>query len=149
MNEVNDVEKNLPAEEPAGEEEQDNRSLQLAIEQIADDETLTMPHQKQLSDEVEQHQKKKRHARKVEKVQEQSQINAWFFTLMCMNIPIVGWIYLMYLAFSKKRTDRRNFARAYLFYKLLFLVIALIILAIIAVIASNLLDQLLAYMQML
>lgn len=29
----------------------------------------------------------------------------WFLTFMCMNIPIVGWIYLLCLAFGKKKTS--------------------------------------------
>jgi small-conductance mechanosensitive channel len=66
-----------------------------------------------------------------------------------MNIPVIGWIYLMYLAFNRRHTDRRNFARAYLFYKLVFLTVALIIILLLGVAALNLLDQLLAYMQML
>lgn len=73
----------------------------------------------------------------------------WFFTFMCMNIPFVGWIYLLYLAFSKKVTDRRSFARAYLLYKLTFFMISAVILGILLYIGMGVLDQLLAYMEML
>ena len=45
----------------------------------------------------------------------------WFLTFMCMNIPIVGWIYLLCLAFGKKENQLRDFAKAYLVYKLVFL----------------------------
>lgn len=76
-------------------------------------------------------------------------VHTWFFTFMCMNIPIAGWIYLGFLAFRKKETERRNFARAYLFYKLLFLLISAVILGIFAYIGLGLLDQLLTYMDML
>lgn len=76
-------------------------------------------------------------------------VHSWFFTFMCMNIPIVGWFYLFYLAFNKKKTLRRNFARAYLYYKLLFLIISAVILGILIYIGMELLDQLLAYMEML
>ena len=38
----------------------------------------------------------------------------WFLTFMCMNIPIVGWIYLLCLAFGKKENQLRDFAKAYL-----------------------------------
>lgn len=76
-------------------------------------------------------------------------VSKWFFTFMCMNIPIVGWIYLFYLAFSKKVTNRRSFARAYLFYKLVFLLVGILILGILIYIGMDLLDQLLAYMEML
>ncbi len=76
-------------------------------------------------------------------------VSSWFFTLMCMNIPIIGWIYLIWLAFNKKVTRRRNFARAYLFYKLIFLGIAVLLVGILVWIGLDLLDQLLAYMEML
>ncbi len=78
-----------------------------------------------------------------------SPVHEWFLTFMCMNIPIIGWIYLLYLAFNKKKTERRNFARAYLLYKLAFLIIAAIILGILTYIGLGLLDQLMAYMEML
>lgn len=76
-------------------------------------------------------------------------VHSWFFTFMCMNIPIIGWIYLFHLARTAETTERRNFARAYLYYKLVFLVIALIILVILTVIGIRALDLLLAYMEML
>ena len=63
----------------------------------------------------------------------------WFLTFMCMNIPIVGWIYLLC----------RDFAKAYLVYKLVFLAAALIILGILVYIGLDLADKLLAYMEML
>ena len=31
----------------------------------------------------------------------------WFFTFMCMNIPVAGWIYLLRLAFGKKASRNR------------------------------------------
>ena len=76
-------------------------------------------------------------------------VHQWFFTLMCMNIPIIGWFYLVYLAFNKKNTSRRNFARAYMFYKLLFLLLAAAILGALVYIGMEIADQLLAYMEML
>ncbi|MCD8083847.1 MAG: hypothetical protein LUE86_10155 [Clostridiales bacterium] len=76
-------------------------------------------------------------------------VSSWFFTFMCMNIPVIGWFYLIWLAFNKKKVRRRNFARAYLFYKLIFLGISAILLGILIWVGLDLLDQLLAYMQML
>lgn len=74
---------------------------------------------------------------------------SWFFTLMCMNIPIAGWFYMMYLACSKKYTDRKSFAQAYLLYKLIFFIIAAIILGIACCIGLGVLDKLLDYMDQL
>ncbi len=76
-------------------------------------------------------------------------VGEWFFTFMCMNIPIAGWFYLLYLAFNKKKTELKNFARAFLFYKLVFLAISAVILGILIYIGLDYLDQLLAYMEML
>ena len=78
-----------------------------------------------------------------------AEVHTWFFTFMCMNIPIVGWIYLFYLAFNKEKTERRNFARAYLFYKLVFLVVSAVILGLLIYIGIGFLNQLFAYMEML
>ena len=76
-------------------------------------------------------------------------VSSWFITFMCMNLPFVGWIYLLRLAFRKDRTERQNFARAYLFYKLVFLGVSALILGILIWIGLDILDQLLAYMDML
>ena len=73
----------------------------------------------------------------------------WFLTFMCMNIPIAGWIYLLCLAFGKKENQLRDFAKAYLVYKLVFLAAALVILGILVYVGLDLADKLLAYMEML
>lgn len=73
----------------------------------------------------------------------------WFVTLMCMNIPIIGWIYLIILACSRSKGPRRDFAKAYLLYKLVFLLLSLAILAVALHYGLELLDQVLAYMEML
>lgn len=73
----------------------------------------------------------------------------WFYTFMCMNIPIYGWVYLIRLAHGKEENELRDFAQAYLYYKLVFLIVALIILGILAGIGFYAFDKLLAYMEML
>lgn len=73
----------------------------------------------------------------------------WFFTFMCMNIPLIGWIYLFRLAHQKNGGDRKEFAQAYLYYKLIFLVISLIILLILLYLGIKAADRLFAYMEML
>lgn len=76
-------------------------------------------------------------------------VRHWFVTLMCMNIPIIGWIYLMILACSPSKGPRRDFAKAYLLYKLVFLLLSLAILAVAVHYGLEILDKLLAYMEML
>lgn len=79
-------------------------------------------------------------------------VRDWFFTFMCMNIPIIGWIYLARLAsgkYEKYGSERRNFAQAYLFYKMVFLVMAIAILTVGIVIGIEVLEWVLEYMEML
>lgn len=73
----------------------------------------------------------------------------WFHTFMVMNIPIAGWIYLWSKAHSKTDNQLRDFAYAYLYYKLVFLIVSLIILAVLVILGLEVLDRLLAYMEML
>lgn len=159
--------------------EEETANIQKAIEKIADHETeeltgisATSPaptaaahpdrdltdeaasfSDEDLADEAASHSQEYRisetEVSEEVKPNESSQVHHWFFTFMCMNLPIIGWIYLLYLAFNKKYTDRRSFARAYLFYKLIFLIISILILGILVYIGLDLLDTLLAYMEML
>lgn len=108
-------------------------SIQKAIEKIADAETTRLPEP----------------AAQTSHTPADEPVHRWFFTFMCMNLPILGWFYLLALAFSKKYPYRRNFARAYLFYKLVFLLASVLIIGILVYIGLDLLDQLLAYMEML
>lgn len=77
-----------------------------------------------------------------------SPARSWFNTFMIMNIPIIGWLYLLILAFGKK-DQRKDFAKAYLIYKLVFLLIALAIIALLLHVGMDAADQLLQYMDML
>lgn len=78
-----------------------------------------------------------------------SSIRSWFQTFMIMNIPIAGWFYLLYLAVSKRSDQRKDFAKAYLIYKLVFLLVALAILAILMYVGLDAADKVLRYMDML
>ena len=76
-------------------------------------------------------------------------IRSWFCTFMIMNLPFIGWIYLLILALRKKGDQRKDFAKAYLVYKLVFLIVALAILAILLYFGLEMADNLLEYMEML
>ena len=76
-------------------------------------------------------------------------VRSWFYTFMCMNMPIVGWFYLFHKARYEEDPARKEFARACLFYKLVFLIAGAVVLLILIWIGLGLLDQLLAYMEML
>lgn len=77
-----------------------------------------------------------------------SSILSWFNTFMLMNIPLIGWIYLIILSLRKK-DQRKDFARAYLVYKLVFLLVALAIIAICLYAGMEAVDRLLQYINML
>lgn len=133
----------------------DTDRIQKAIEKVVDEETGSIPplpldrEMMNDSDHTNSEVIDSKSSETSAHTSPKAQVHAWFFTFMCMNIPIVGWIYLFHLAFNKKRTDRREFARAYLFYKLVFLLVSAVILGILIYIGMGLLDQLLAYMEML
>ncbi len=78
-----------------------------------------------------------------------SSIQSWFNTFMIMNIPIIGWIYLLILALKKNSDQRKDFARAYLVYKLVFFLVALGILIVLMYSGMEVIDRLLRYMNML
>lgn len=81
----------------------------------------------------------------------ENDIHSWFYTFMCMNIPIYGWIYLRRLATGKIPTslEQQDFAEAYLYYKKFFLKISAVILIVLIIIGAIAINKLLAYMQML
>jgi len=136
------VEDNIPSENDdslKSEQFQGTKNIQQALEQLVDNETAVLLHSEHApSPRVSQGERK-----------ESTPVHDWFFTFMCMNIPLIGWIYLISLAFSKKQTELKNFARAYLFYKLLFLMIGIVLLGILLYIGLDMIDQILAYMEML
>lgn len=76
-------------------------------------------------------------------------VSSWFLTLMAMNIPVIGVGFLTYLVFSKKHPEKRSFAIAYMIYKFIFLSISVIIIIALLAVGTQLLDQLLEYMEML
>lgn len=150
---------------PDNNELEDTGRIQKAIEDVIDEETAVLPVLPVLKEEFENSaapagtaDEDEDEAGDADEADEEppltpahadTRLHSWFFTFMCMNIPVAGWIYLLYLAFNKKHTDRRYFARAYLFYKLLFLLISAVILGILLYFGLQLLDRVLAYMEML
>lgn len=93
--------------------------------------------------------KKRRTGRSVSERWWTPSVRSWFFTFMYMNMPVIGWFYLFHKARHEEDPARKEFARAYLFYKLVFLIAGAVVLLILIWIGLGLLDQLLAYMEML
>lgn len=98
-------------------------------------------------------EKTKEKKEKVEDAEEnyirRSPIRSWFNTFMIMNIPIIGWFYLLILALRKDMDQRKDFARAYLVYKTIFFFVALGILIVLMYTGMEVADRLLRYMNML
>ena len=78
-----------------------------------------------------------------------SSVISWYLTFVCLSIPFFGWIYLFIIMFSKKQEDKKNFARGYLLYKLTILIVTLLITYFIINISIPIINDLLAYMEML
>ena len=121
----------------------DTAKLQAALEKRADQETTVLPSLSMPAN------KKRLTIRPLSERWWTPSVRSWFFTFMCMNMPIVGWFYLFHKARYEEDPARKEFARAYLFYKLLFFIAGAVVLLILIWIGLGLLDQLLAYMEML
>lgn len=121
----------------------DTAKLQAALEKRADQETTVLPSLSMPAN------KKRLTIRPLSERWWTPSVRSWFFTFMCMNMPIVGWFYLFHKARYEEDPARKEFARAYLFYKLIFFIAGAVVLLILIWIGLGLLDQLLAYMEML
>ena len=121
----------------------DTAQLQAALEKRADQETTVLPSLSMPAN------KKRLTIRPLSERWWTPSVRSWFFTFMCMNMPIVGWFYLFHKARYEEDPARKEFARAYLFYKLVFFITGAVVLLILIWIGLGLLDQLLAYMEML
>ena len=121
----------------------DTAKLQAALEKRADQETTVLPSLSMPAN------KKRLTLRPLSERWWTPSVRSWFFTFMCMNMPIVGWFYLFHKARYEEDPARKEFARAYLFYKLVFFIAGAVVLLILIWIGLGLLDQLLAYMEML
>lgn len=154
----------------------DTAKIQAALEKRADQETaalprLTLPNTEELNTAADDSghspvselsqpghedpesgkpaRKKRRTGRSHSERWWTPSVRSWFFTFMCMNMPIVGWFYLFHKARHEEDPARKEFARAYLFYKLVFFIAGAVVLLVLIWIGLGLLDQLLAYMEML
>ena len=121
----------------------DTAKLQAALEKRADQETTVLPSLSMPAN------KKRLTIRPLSERWWTPSVRSWFFTFMCMNMPIVGWFYLFHKARYEEDPARKEFARAYLFYKLVFFIAGAVVLLILIWIGLGLLDQLLAYIEML
>ena len=72
----------------------------------------------------------------------------WFLTFCWMNIPIIGFWYMVVVAVRKKTPkERKAFARAFILYRILVLLLACTILYICYRMGLGFLEQILSYME--
>jgi hypothetical protein len=74
-------------------------------------------------------------------------LSNWFFTFMCMNIPVIGLFYLLILSFGRRKSLKKDFARAYLLYQVIFITIAVVLVGIFCYFGLEVLDNVLKFMQ--
>ena len=63
------------------------------------------------------------------KVKKAGHIGNWFQTFCYMRIPVIGFIYILVMAFSKKTPEyKKEFAKGYILYKILVWILAIVLL---------------------
>lgn len=71
----------------------------------------------------------KKESTREEKIKMAGRIGNWFQTFCYMRIPVIGFIYILVLAFSKKTPEsKKEFARGYILYKVLVWILAVVLL---------------------
>lgn len=81
-----------------------------------------------------------------EQLKKYGRIGKWFQTICFMNVPVVGFFYMLVLAVRKKTPAvRKDFAKAYLLYRVLVLLLAFTILFVLYKIGLDLVDGILKY----
>ena len=150
----------------------DTAKIQAALEKRADQETAVLPRLtlpdtegpdasaknpvsgKTLQDEAawesgKPARKKRRTSRSLRERWWTPSVRSWFYTFMCMNIPIYGWFYLKKLARQPEHNKMQDFARAYLYYKMVFLAVSLVIVILLLIVGIIGINKLFAYMELL
>lgn len=80
----------------------DTAKLQAALEKRADQETTVLPSLSMPAN------KKRLTIRPLSERWWTPSVRSWFFTFMCMNMPIVGWFYLFIKPGMKKTRHEKN-----------------------------------------
>lgn len=81
-----------------------------------------------------------------EKIQKWGKIGQWFQTFCWMHIPVIGFWYMVVLAVRKKTPEeKKSFARAFVLYRVLVLLLALTVLFIFYKMGVSFLEQILYY----
>lgn len=125
--------------------------------------------EKKLEKRQEQHRRKERKAiRAQEKKQEKKKlrfmksfqsavafddaegvsVSEWFLSICWIKIPVIGFVYVLVLALSKKiHPAKKNFARGYLVYRCLVLILSLTIMYVLYQVGLSFIDDMLAFVK--
>lgn len=85
---------------------------------------------------------------KEEKIRKAGIIGNWFQTCCYINIPIVGFIYVLVLAFRKKTPEEKKyFAKGYLLYKVMVWLLAIVLLYCLYKLGLDFIDGMLSFIK--
>lgn len=83
-----------------------------------------------------------------ENMERYASVSQWFLSICWLKIPVIGFIYALFMAFSRKTPyEKRNFARGYILYRILVLLLSMTVLYVIYRIGLDFIDQLLSYVK--
>ena len=75
-------------------------------------------------------------------------VSEWFLSICWIKIPVIGFVYVLILALSKKiHPAKKNFARGYLVYRCLVLILSLTIMYVLYQVGLSFIDDMLAFVK--
>ena len=81
-----------------------------------------------------------------EKIKQYGRVDKWFQTICFIHVPVVGFFYMLVLAIRKSTPAvKKDFAKAYLLYRILVLLLAFALLFVLYRIGLDLIDGLLRF----
>lgn len=81
-----------------------------------------------------------------EKLKQYGRVGKWFQTICFIHVPVVGVFYMLVLAIRKSTPPvKKDFAKAYLLYRILVLLLAFALLFVLYRIGLDLIDSLLRF----
>lgn len=83
-----------------------------------------------------------------EKLKSAGRIGSWFQTFCYMRIPVIGFIYILVIAFSKNTPEsKKEFAKGYILYKVLVWILAVVLLYCLYKIGLGFVDGMLSFIK--
>ena len=75
-------------------------------------------------------------------------VSQWFLSICWLQIPIIGLLYAFVLAINPKTPcDKKNFARGYLLYQILVLLLSLTIMYVVYQVGLSFIEEMLSYVK--